>query len=388
MKKTLFLIAGIFTITLLGFSKKSNTTDATPVLQKVMNRLKSLKSVSYNYKRIVDYPGEGYHDEFSVDSYLDFNSSAQVIGLRCQFSNSGMLIVYNGSEMFYCKKKEKTITTDNSPDINYFKNMSSFLNSPVTLKNALPGIIADKSIPKLLSDTTIDHKTFYVANIILTNETLNSLGDYVKTTKDLKFSYKLIIDKTTYMPIEVLQRTLSSGDKNQTLFTDINFSPAERPEKSWYSSSYENYTLKKDEKVELIKPGVKAPENQLAFFKNQKAANIGDFKGKLVLLEFWIKDCGHCIEDVPAFNAINAKYKGKDFKLLAVNTHDTKQMINLFMSKNGVKYDVLTGDNKIDKDYGVFSFPAVVLIDKRGTVIYASDGLDEKKLESVINQNI
>jgi thiol-disulfide isomerase/thioredoxin len=388
MKRSILLIAGMLIITLFGSSKKDEAVaDATPVLQKVLQRLNSLKAISYSYKRILDYPGEGYHNELTVDTYLDFTTTAQAIGLRCQFSNPDMLMVYNGSEMFYCYKKGKTIEVNYSPGVNAFKNTSSFFNSPVTLKNVLPAIIADKSIPKLLADTTIGDKSFYVADVILTNETLNSLGDYVKTTKDLKFSYKLIIDKITYMPVEVLQHTLNTKDINRTVFTSINFSPAERPETSWYSSSYESYTLKKDEKVELIKPGVKAPDAQLTYFKDQQAVTAGTFKRKLVLIEFWIKDCGHCIEAVPLLNAMNAKYKGKDFKLLAVNSYDTKSMINLFINRNSVKYDVLTGDKKIDKDYGIYGFPTVVLIDKSGTIIYAGD-FNQAKLESLIDQHI
>ncbi|MDP9081196.1 MAG: TlpA family protein disulfide reductase [Bacteroidota bacterium] len=386
MKRCLTFIA-ILATSLNVYSNKPGI-DASPVLNKVLTRLNGLKTVSYTYKRIIDYPGESYHDEMTIDSYLEFNPSAQFIGLRYQFSNSGLLTVYNGVESFYCDKKEKTIEVNYSPKLDGFKNSSNLFNSYLTLKNALPGIIADNNIPKVLSDTTISGKQFYVADITLKNETLNSLGEYVHTTMELKFSYKVIIDKGTFMPVEVIQHTLSNKDITKTQFTDINLSPAKKSETSWYSSSYDDYKLKKDEKIELIKPGATIPETPFIYFSDQKAVKLSELTGNIVLLQFWIKDCGHCIEDVDPLNTLYAKYKSKNFKLLAVNTHDTKNMISLFIKNHGIKYDVLTASNDIEKSFGISGFPAMVLLDKSGKVIYADYGLNEKKLASIIEQNL
>lgn len=389
MKRLLLFIA-IFLIALSGLSKTPNTAaDASEVLGKVLNKLTGLKTLSYTYKRVIDYPGEGYHDETAVNSYLDFEPSAQLIGLRYQFSNNDLLAVYNGSESFHCDKKEKTISVDNSPKAESFKYSSYLFNSYLTLKNALPVIISDNNIPKLLYDTIVANKRFFVANIILKNKTLNSLGEYVPTTQELKFSYKLIIDKASFMPVEVIQNTLNTRDLTKTQFTSIDLNPAAKTEASWYASSYDSYSPEKTkENIALIKTGAPAPESSLTFFTDQKPTTISAFKGKVVLLEFWIKDCGHCIEDAPLLNALYNKYKGKNFKLLAVNSHDTKNMIDFFVKKHTIKYDVLTGNKEIEKNYGVSGFPAMVLIDKNGTVVYSAYGFDEKKLKEMIDQSI
>jgi len=387
MKRLLLFIA-IFSIALSGLSKTHNA-DASEVLGKVLNKLTGLKTISYTYKRVIDYPGEGYHDEATVNSYLDFEPAAQLIGLRFQFSNNDLLSVYNGSESFHCDKKGKTILVDNSPKAESFKYSSYLFNSYLTLKNALPAIIADHNIPKLLYDTTIANKHFFVANVILKNKTLNALGEYVPTTKELKFSYKLIIDKTSFIPVEVIQNTLNTQDLTKTQFTDINLNPAAKTETSWYASSYDSYAPEKaKEDIALIKAGSPAPESSITFFNDQKATSLSAFKGKVVLLEFWIKDCGHCIEDAPLLNALYDKYKGKNFNLLAVNSHDTKNMIDFFVKKHTIRYDVLTGNNEIEKKYGISGFPAMVLIDKNGTVVYSGYGFSEKKLEDLIDQNI
>lgn len=387
MKRLLLSIA-IFSIALSGFSKTHNA-DASEVLGKVLNKLTGLKTLSYTYNRVIDYPGEGYHDEATVNSYLDFEPAAQLIGLRFQFSNNDLLSIYNGSESFHCDKKGKTISVDNSPKAESFKYSSYLFNSYLTLKNALPAIIADHNIPKLLYDTAIANKRFFVANVILKDKTLNALGEYVPTTKELKFSYKLIIDKSSFMPVEVIQNTINTQDLTKTQFTDINLNPAAKAEASWYASSYDSYSPEKaKEDIALIKAGTPAPESSITFFNDQKATSLSAFKGKVVLLEFWIKDCGHCIEDAPLLNALYDKYKGKNFNLLAVNSHDTKNMIDFFVKKHNIRYDVLTGNNEIEKKYGISGFPAMVLIDKNGTVVYSGYGFNEKKLEDLIDQNI
>ena len=132
---------------------------------------------------------------------------------------------------------------------------------------------------------------------------------------------------------------------------------------------------------------MQAPDGLLTFFSSQKTISISDFKGKVVLLEFWIKDCGYCIEAVPKLNSLYDQYKNPNFKILAVNTHDTKSMIDVFISKHAIKYDLLTGDKKIDQDYGISGFPMAILINKQGKVIFAGVP-DERELKRLIDQNI
>ncbi|MFI5159535.1 MAG: TlpA family protein disulfide reductase [Sphingobacteriales bacterium] len=386
MKALLFLIA-FLTFNNPGRRDKLSP-DGTGVLKKMMNKLNQLKAVSYMYKRVFDYPGEGYHSEGAADAYFEFDPTAQFIGLKYQFSNDRVLVVYNGSESFSCDKQGKTIEINNSPEISQFKNSSFLFNSPVTLKFALPRLITDQSIPKLLSDTLINDKSFYVVDVILKNKTLDGLGDYVPTTKVLTFSYKVIVDEKNFMPVEVIERTLGTNNTSTTFFTNFNLIPDSKSDNSWYSSSYGDYAVKKPQnKIDVIKPGTPAPDSHLTFFSSAKTMSISDFKGKIVLLEFWIKDCGYCIEAVPKLNALYDQYKTRNFKILAINTHDTNNMIDIFISKHAVKYDLLTGAREVEWQYGVTAFPMAILIDKEGKVIF-SGVPDEKKLKQLIEQNI
>jgi len=74
--------------------------------------------------------------------------------------------------------------------------------------------------------------------------------------------------------------------------------------------------------------------------------------------------------------------------MLGINTEDSKNSIDLFIKKNDVKYSVLWGDSvDVNKNYGIASFPQVVLLDKVGVVIYSGD-LDTQKISELIDKNM
>jgi thiol-disulfide isomerase/thioredoxin len=125
----------------------------------------------------------------------------------------------------------------------------------------------------------------------------------------------------------------------------------------------------------------------LTHYLNNTEESLSKYRGKLVLLEFWIKNCGYCVAAVPKLNAMNKQYADKDLQILAINTEDTPNAINSFVSLQKVEYVVLHGNNEsVNKNYGIGSFPQVVLIDKTGRVIY-SGMLDIPHIDEIIAKN-
>src|SRR5215831_2013035 len=87
------------------------------ILQKIVEKLTSVKTLKYRYKREMNYPSEGYLSETSADSYLDLKPVDSPNGFRYQFSSDDLLAIYNGSERFIAEKKKKTIHVDNDPPL-------------------------------------------------------------------------------------------------------------------------------------------------------------------------------------------------------------------------------------------------------------------------------
>jgi len=140
--------------------RKSNE-NANEVLQNLLHKLNSYESSSYNYYRSINYFSENYHNETSGTTFLDFKSSDTTLGFRYQLENEQYKMVYNGAESFSLNKKNKTIKINYKPKLSDFASLSFFVNSIVTLKKALPVIIADNELVKTLADTTISNKRYY-----------------------------------------------------------------------------------------------------------------------------------------------------------------------------------------------------------------------------------
>ncbi len=111
--------------------------------------------------------------------------------------------------------------------------------------------------------------------------------------------------------------------------------------------------------------------------------SLGQFKGKVVLLEFMAPWCPHCQEDAPVFNQIHDAYKDKNLQMLAVNAtgygrnYENGDQSAITMDDQKWFHDnfSLTYPMLFDKDvaagaqYGISHFPTVYILDPSGVVV-------------------
>jgi thiol-disulfide isomerase/thioredoxin len=191
------------------------------------------------------------------------------------------------------------------------------------------------------------------------------------------------------LPVEVIQTNDKDDELLKTTFAEATETPAAPAESSWYFSTYQKeYTLQKTERLTLIEPGKIAPVFSLDAFERASKVSFDHFKGKLVLLEFWIAHCGFCIAAVPKLNGLYSKYAKQGVELVSINMYDPAATIESFKKRNKPEFAILTGGDSMAAQYGVDAYPAIVLIDRSGKVIYSSSGLFEKELEAAIYANL
>ncbi|WP_316821927.1 TlpA disulfide reductase family protein [Pedobacter gandavensis] len=371
--------------------KNSHMTYRIAIFNQVNEKLASMKTVKYHYLREFNYPSAGYINKTEGEMYIDFAKENDLTGMRFQYKDAQGFIIFNNSQLFNGNKKEQTISVSNIKAQKDLEGKSPLYNSLVTLRNALPLIIKDENIQKSITDTLINNKRYHVLQFFLQNKLLTYLGsDFSKVTKDLTFRYQIIVDKSTLLPLTILQTNANSQDLNRTDFKEIDTSPAPVEEISWFYTSYlNNYTIETPKiPVVLIKAGEVAPDWELTNFATDVKETLAQHKGKIILLEFWIKNCGYCIEAVPKLNALNDYYGKNNFKIVAINTEDNRYNVGVFTDKHPMNYSVVYGDDpSINKKYGVAGFPTVVLIAKNGRVLY-SGSLDIETLKQLINKNL
>jgi peroxiredoxin len=127
-----------------------------------------------------------------------------------------------------------------------------------------------------------------------------------------------------------------------------------------------------------------APAFQLVT-KDGTKMQLSDYRGKVVLLNFWATDCGGCVLEIPSFIELEKAYKDKGFTAVGVSmdisyedlkgANEAWARVRPFIAKHGVNYPIAMGDDAISKAYALNAFPATYLIDKSGNIAVAYVGM-------------
>ena len=113
---------------------------------------------------------------------------------------------------------------------------------------------------------------------------------------------------------------------------------------------------------------------------NGKTVRLSDYKGKVVLLEFWATWCPPCRASVPGLEKLHKAYKDKGLVLLAVAMDmGGDDEIRSYIKESGITYIVLKGTEDVATKYQVRSVPMMLVLNKEGKITkrYLGMGSDE-----------
>ena len=99
------------------------------------------------------------------------------------------------------------------------------------------------------------------------------------------------------------------------------------------------------------------------------ALKLSQYRGKVVMLNFWASWCGPCRKEMPLMDQIYKKYTAAGFVLLGVNVDNDSTDAQKFLSQVPVSFPIAYDrDNKVAKMYEVATMPSTVFIDRKGHV--------------------
>lgn len=135
--------------------------------------------------------------------------------------------------------------------------------------------------------------------------------------------------------------------------------------------------------AENIQIGKKAPVFKLNLIGGDGAISLADYKGKVVLVDFWASWCAPCKISMPLLEALGKKYK--DLIIIAVNVDDDESNAINFLNDLDLNLKaVYDSTKKVVESYNVPEMPTAYLIDQYGIVQYVHSGYkkaDLRKLE-------
>ncbi len=97
--------------------------------------------------------------------------------------------------------------------------------------------------------------------------------------------------------------------------------------------------------------------------------------------------CFLVVHSVPHLNELQDKFKDKSFKIISINSYDSKEDVSWFCNKHNINFSVLLNGKEVAEKYGVSGFPTFFVIDKEGKVIYSTAGHD-KSIQSEVEHII
>lgn len=157
--------------------------------------------------------------------------------------------------------------------------------------------------------------------------------------------------------------------------------------------------------------GNKAPELHFQWISNGKEKTLDDFKGKVVMLDFWATKCGPCVKSFPEMAKLQEYYRNSNVAIIGVTSvqgyfvdtpngkvvnteNDPKKEMSLmptYMKGMGINWRIaFTEEDVMNVEYGVLAIPHITLIDKEGKVRYNNiTGTNEEKIkliDSLLNE--
>ena len=107
---------------------------------------------------------------------------------------------------------------------------------------------------------------------------------------------------------------------------------------------------------------------------NNKQVSLSDFKGKIVILDFWATWCPPCKREIPDFIDLQKEYGSKGVQIVGIGLDDPGKL-RAFARQNGMNYPVLLGTQDLALEYGgIQGIPTTFIIDRSGKIVSKFEG--------------
>jgi peroxiredoxin len=119
---------------------------------------------------------------------------------------------------------------------------------------------------------------------------------------------------------------------------------------------------------------------------------LSDYKGRVVLLNFWATWCKGCVLEIPWFIEFQERYKASGFSVIGVSIDESWKPVKIFAEEKKVNYPIVIDTEGLRKRYELNAMPMTLLISRRGEIAASylgvvDKGACERKLRALLEES-
>ncbi len=133
--------------------------------------------------------------------------------------------------------------------------------------------------------------------------------------------------------------------------------------------------------------GDEAPDFDLRGLQGTGGHSLSEFRGDVVLINFWASWCGPCRQEIPELEKLWLRYKDDGLVVLSVNVDESARDAEAFLEQSPVSFPVVWDSaGELSNQYHVITLPRSILVDRQGLVRARHDGFDASMAATISNE--
>lgn len=200
----------------------------------------------------------------------------------------------------------------------------------------------------------------------------------------MKKSFSIIIWTIALAALLIAAYTFYAKNKAQTISPPSQQSSTAQEDTLQSDNSQQNTTAGETSQAQKIM----APDFTLKDLKGN-SVKLSDYKGKIVILNFWAVWCKYCKQEMPDLNEVNKELE-KDNKavILAVDVQESSNTVNEYLKSNNINLKVLMDtEGTVAQTYGITGYPTTFVLNRDGSLYtYISGATDKETLLAYIDK--
>ena len=134
-----------------------------------------------------------------------------------------------------------------------------------------------------------------------------------------------------------------------------------------------------------VQSGDRAPGFQLADDQGL-GVSLDDYRGKVVLLNFWATWCPPCVQEMPSLNATYERLRDDGFVVLGISVDEDEEQYSRFLREAGVTFPTVRDPERlVSSRYGTLKYPESYLISREGRVLRKYVGAEDWHRPEIAN---